>query len=187
MGLRIREKVCGLEALKDMLDGMAEAIAAEPLNFRTLAFIGILDGGAPIADYLARRLSELKGVRIPVAYLDITLYRDDMVDTQNSPYTRLTEIPFAVRDREIVLVDDVLFTGRTVRAALSSILAMGRPRLIRLAVAIDRGCRELPIQADFVGRRLDAPRELGIRVRARDRYGEKGVYIVEPEPGNAEP
>ncbi len=179
MSLSLKEKHCGLEELKGILEKMAVAIAETPHRFKSLAFIGILQGGAPIADYLAKRVGALKGMFFPVAYLDISLYRDDTVDTQSSPYSRATEIPFAVKNKEIVLVDDVLFTGRTACAALTTILSLGRPRLIRLAVVVDRGFRELPIHADIVGRVIEAPREQGVRVYTGDRFQDKGVFILQ--------
>ncbi|MDJ0838329.1 MAG: bifunctional pyr operon transcriptional regulator/uracil phosphoribosyltransferase PyrR [Acidobacteriota bacterium] len=183
MSLKIKARLCDRLALRAVLDELAGNIgghhaAAGP----ALAFVGIISGGAPIADYLADRFAERYGFRPPVAYLDITLYRDDMITTHDEPYSRVTEIPFAMRNKEIVLIDDVLFTGRTIRASLTSLLSRGRPRLIRLAVAVDRGGRELPIQADYVGRRIEISDHEGIRVIVDGPEEERGIYIVEEAP-----
>ena len=180
MSLKIKARLCDRSALRSMLDELANNIGGHHASAGpALAFVGILSGGAPIADHLADRFAERFGFRPPVAYLDISLYRDDMITTQDEPYSRVTEIPFAMRNKEIVLVDDVLFTGRTIRAALTSLLALGRPRLIRLAVAVDRGGHELPIQADYVGRRIEISENEGIRVRVDGPEQDRGIYIVE--------
>ena len=178
MALKLNDKYCDAAALYAILDAMAEEILQAEKDVPNLAFIGILRGGARLADHLAGYLSRKISCEIPVAYLDITLYRDDMIDSQREPYSRATEIPFSVTNKEIVLVDDVLFTGRTVRAALTSILSLGRPRLIRLAVAVDRGYREMPIQADFVGRTIETRRDQGIRVKMEGSE-EDGIFIYD--------
>ncbi len=183
MTLKMKACLCDHETLQQILDQLADTIAGHHVHAgHQLALIGILRGGAQLADYLADRIAELLGARPPVAYLDITLYRDDMITTSEDPYSRVTEIPFAVRNKEIVLVDDVLFTGRTVRAALTSLLARGRPRLIRLAVAVDRGSRELPIQADYVGRHIEVSANEGLRVHLRDNEHPPGIYLYEQVP-----
>lgn len=179
MPLELKRQLHDRAALKDMLNRMADRICAEDYDFTNLAMIGILRTGAPIADYLAKAVSDRKDVEIPVAYVDITLYRDDMIDTPFEPYSRQTEIPFSVKNRELFLVDDVLFTGRTVRAALSSIVALGRPKLVRLAVVVDRGHRELPINADYVCMTLATSRREGVRVRINDPAQETGIYLYE--------
>ena len=180
MTLKLKEQLCGQADLYRLLDEMVAKIAAEPLNLDKLVFIGILKGGAKVAERLAQGLSERKGIPFPTAFLDIRLYRDDVIDTENDPFSRTTEIPFAVKGKEIILVDDVLFTGRTVRAALSSIVALGRPQLVRLAVVVDRGFRELPIHADYVGRTVKATRSHGVRVRMeKGLESEPGIYIYE--------
>ncbi|MCB1044474.1 MAG: bifunctional pyr operon transcriptional regulator/uracil phosphoribosyltransferase PyrR [Acidobacteria bacterium] len=179
MALQLKQQIHDREGLKNLLNDMAERICADDFHFQNLAMIGIMRTGAPIADYLAKRISEVKGVDVPVAYMDITLYRDDMIDSAFEPFSRQTEIPFAVKNREIILVDDVLFTGRTVRAALTSIVAQGRPKLVRLAVVVDRGHRELPIRADYVGMTLSTSRREGVRVRINAPDQETGIYLYE--------
>ncbi len=181
MSLKLKNQYCDKAGLIEILEEMATAINQDILNHEQLVFIGILEGGAKIAEFLARRLGELKNYNFPIAYLDISLYRDDVIDTQGDPYHRQTEIPFAVKGKEIILVDDVLFTGRTVRAALSAILANGRPKLVRLATVVDRGFRELPIHADYVGRTIHTTRHQGVRVRTHKADTEPGIYIFEEE------
>ena len=180
MTLTLKARYCDRETLIEGLNRIVAQIEQAPFDFTNLAFIGILTGGAPIADYLADRLAKNRGIAFPVAYVDITLYRDDMIDTQFDPYARAVEIPFSLKNREVVLVDDVLFTGRTVRAALTTILALGRPRLIRFAAVVDRGCRELPIQADFVAFHIETTRRQGIRVRTGLDEA-SGIYIYEQD------
>lgn len=129
-----------------------------------LALIGIQRRGAVIADRLVTSIKERERVRIPVGTLDISLYRDDLTELAMYPIVRPTELSFDITGRTIVLVDDVLFTGRTVRAALAALTDHGRARIVRLAVLIDRGHRELPIRADHVGRNLPTSREERVNV-----------------------
>jgi pyrimidine operon attenuation protein/uracil phosphoribosyltransferase len=131
-----------------------------------LALVGIRTGGAHLAERLATELARIRGARPDVGVLDITLYRDDVLLAGNPvPQLRGTDVRFDVDGRYIVLVDDVLFTGRTVRAALDALLDIGRPACVRLAVLVDRGLRELPIAADFVGRSLETSRADHVEVR----------------------
>lgn len=179
MGLKVKRRLFDGEGLRQILDHLAREISKDDIEFEHLAMVGVLTTGAPIAEYLARRLSELKNVDIPVAFLDISLYRDDNLDTDFDPYDRRSEIPFPVKNRPLVLVDDVLYTGRTVRAALTSIVSLGRPKLVRLAVVVDRGHRELPIKADYVGLHVDTTRDEGVRVRFKNPDKEDGIFLVE--------
>ena len=129
---------------------MAGEIVERARGAKSLALVGIRRGGVPIAARLAQHIEELEGVRVPVGAVDIALYRDDASTALPKPQIGRSEIPFAVEGHRIVLVDDVLYTGRTVRAALDALLDYGRPQKIELAVLVDRGGRELPIQPDFV-------------------------------------
>jgi pyrimidine operon attenuation protein/uracil phosphoribosyltransferase len=145
--------------------GLADRIAAHRRKGAPLRLVGVRTRGVPIARRLAEPLQRLVGELVPVGAVDITLYRDDLNQTDRWPVLHGTEIPFAVDGAEIVLVDDVLFTGRTVRAALNAICDLGRPEVVRLAVLVDRGHREFPIQADYVG--LTVPTERDERVLVR--------------------
>ena len=143
-----------------------------------LALVGILTRGAPLADRLAKLLLQIEGVVVPVGKLDIGLYRDDYANHPTGRHAPVpTDIPFDVTGKRIVLVDEVLFTGRTVRAALSALLDLGRPASIQLAVLLDRGHRELPIRPDFVGKNVPTSRQEYVRVCLREVDGEDRALI----------
>jgi pyrimidine operon attenuation protein/uracil phosphoribosyltransferase len=135
-----------------------------------LALVGVRRRGVPLARRLARTLREIAGDEIPTGALDITLYRDDLMRTAVAaqPVVRRTEIPFSIDDRKILLVDDVLYTGRTTRAALDALIDFGRPKAIQLIVLVDRGHRELPIKADYVGKNLPTSPEQSVQVRLQE-------------------
>lgn len=147
------------------LDDLAAAVALNRQTHCAMALIGIRTRGVPLATRLAHRLRESHGIECPVGALDITLYRDDVSQIAHSPVLRGTHVPFAVDGVELILVDDVMFTGRTVRAAMDELCDLGRPAAIRLAVLVDRGHRELPIQPDYSGLRIATLRNERIEVR----------------------
>ncbi len=155
------------QGMEDVLEAMARRIAERRCEGAPLRLVGIRTRGVPIARRLAERLRPIVGAEVPVGAVDITLYRDDMGGGDRWPVLRGTEIPFAVEGAEIVLVDDVLYTGRTVRAALNAVCDLGRPSCARLAALVDRGGREVPIQADVVGLRVETERREMVRVRVR--------------------
>jgi pyrimidine operon attenuation protein/uracil phosphoribosyltransferase len=173
MGAR-ETRLCDSEGLGRLLETLAHQIAEGRRPGTPLRLVGIHCRGVPIAQRLARLLHPLTGVHVPVGAVDITLYRDDLGNADRWPVLRGTEIPFNVENTEIVLVDDVLFTGRTVRAALNAICDLGRPACVRLAVLIDRGHREFPIQPDVVGLtvRTDATERVRVRVAPVDSVDE---------------
>ena len=144
-----------------------------------LALVGVRTRGVPIAGRLAARLEEITGQAVPVGALDITLYRDDLMlhPVGPQPLVRSTEIPFSIDGRVIVLVDDVLYTGRTIRAALDELIDFGRPQAIQLVVIVDRGHRELPIKADYVGKNLPTSRAESVSVRLEETDGCDEVVI----------
>ncbi|MBV8678041.1 MAG: bifunctional pyr operon transcriptional regulator/uracil phosphoribosyltransferase PyrR [Planctomycetaceae bacterium] len=158
-------RLCDADGLACLLDAMARRVGEGRRAGVPLRLIGVRTRGVPIAQRLAERLRPLVGGGVPVGAVDITLYRDDIGRSDRWPVLRGTEIAFQVDGAEIVLVDDVLFTGRTVRAALNAICDLGRPDCIRLAVLVDRGHREIPVQPDVVG--LIVPTEQRERVRVR--------------------
>jgi pyrimidine operon attenuation protein/uracil phosphoribosyltransferase len=143
-----------------------------------MSLVGIRTRGVPIAQRLAAKIGEFGGHEPPIGLLDINLYRDDLSHIAEHPILRKTEIPFKVDGSWIVLVDDVLFTGRTIRAALEALLDLGRPRRILLAVLVDRGHRELPIRADFVGKNVPTSRREAIEVRLGEIDDEDEVLLV---------
>ncbi len=159
--------VCDAAGFESALDDLARRIAGGRRAGVPIGLVGIRTRGVPIAERIAARLEGLVGGPVPVGALDITLYRDDLGDGNRWPVLRGTEIPFAVDGSEIVLVDDVLYTGRTIRAALNAICDLGRPAQVRLVVLVDRGHRELPIRADLAGLTIATEPSEDIRVRVR--------------------
>jgi len=148
------------------LTRIAHEILERNRGLDEIALVGIRTRGVPLARRLARALHEINGDNVPTGALDITLYRDDLMrhPVGPQPVVRRTEIPFSIDNRKILLVDDVLYTGRTIRAALDALIDFGRPRAIQLIVLVDRGHRELPIRPDFVGKNLPTSREEDVRV-----------------------
>ena len=147
-----------------------------------LAIVGIVTRGDILAGQLADQIKQIEGVDVPQGSLDISFYRDDFA-THISPEVHATKIPFNVDGKRIVLVDDVLFTGRTIRAALDAIIDLGRPNSIELAVLVDRGHRELPISPDFVGKNVPSSRGENVRLFCKEVDGRTSVEITDVEPG----
>ena len=178
---RFREKAQILDetALDRALTRIAHEILERNAGAKDVAFVGVRTRGVTLAQRLALRIARIDGTQPPVGALDISLYRDDL-GMRGAPVVRGTEIPFSIKDKTVVLVDDVLFTGRTVRAALDAIVDLGRPRMVQLAVLVDRGHRELPIRPDYVGKNLPTSRRETVAVRLREHDGEDRVVIEEP-------
>jgi pyrimidine operon attenuation protein/uracil phosphoribosyltransferase len=143
-----------------------------------LALVGVLTRGVPLAERISANLRRFEGIEAPVGSLDITPHRDDLGGRGAGREVRDSRVPFGVEGRTVVLVDDVLYTGRTARAAMESLLEMGRPAAVRLAVLVDRGHRELPIRADHVGKNVPTSRAETVRVRLRETDGAEGVVRV---------
>lgn len=146
------------------LTRVAHEISERSRGVDNVALVGIRTGGVHLAKRLARKLQEIEGVPVPVGELDITLYRDDLNARKEQPVLRKTDIPFDITDRKVILVDDVLFTGRTIRAAMDGLMDLGRPGEIQLAVLVDRGHRQLPIKATYVGKNLPTALEETVEV-----------------------
>ncbi len=160
------------------LTRMAHEILEKHKGVDDLALVGIRSRGVPLAQRLASRIRSIEGREVPVGFLDINLYRDDLTVIAEHPVVRKTEIPFTVDGKKIVLVDDVLFTGRTIRAALDALIDLGRPRLIQLCVLVDRGHRELPIRADYVGKNVPTALDQEIRVSLQEGDGRDAVELI---------
>jgi pyrimidine operon attenuation protein/uracil phosphoribosyltransferase len=171
--------VMDAERIGRALARIAHEIVERNRGVDRLALVGVRTRGVPIAARLAARLKEITGEDVPVGALDITLYRDDLMrhPVGPQPLVRSTDIPFSIDDRVILLVDDVLYTGRTVRAALDELIDFGRPRAIQLVVIVDRGHRELPIKADYVGKNLPTSRAESVSVRLAETDGRDEVVI----------
>ena len=170
------------DAIRRALTRISHEIIERNKGTHNLALIGIRTRGVPLAQRIAQKIAEIEQVDLPVGVLDISLYRDDLTSLADQPIVNKTEITFPVARKTIVLVDDVIYTGRTVRAALDGIIDLGRPNAIQLAVLIDRGHRELPIRADFVGKNVPTSRQELIAVCLTEVDGEDGVYIMTKEP-----
>ncbi len=146
-----------------------------------LVLVGIRTGGVFLAERLQKKIREIEGREIPLGILDITLYRDDVLSANKKPQIKKTDIPFSLDKKKVILVDDVLFTGRTIRAAMDALIDFGRPRSIQLAVLIDRGHRELPIRADFVGENLPSLLWEDISVNLVEKSGADEVVIEDTD------
>jgi len=178
---RVREKaeVLDAEGVRRAITRIAHEIVERNGGAQDIVLVGILRRGVPLAHRLKERTQEFEGVDVPVGSLNITLYRDDLQTISHQPIVGASQIPVAVDGKVVVLVDDVLFTGRTVRAAIDQLLDFGRPRSIQLAALVDRGHRELPIRADYVGKNVPTSRREVILVKVRDIDGVDGIWIGE--------
>lgn len=179
--MKLKEKACIMDAekIKRSVVRMAHEIVEENRGVDKLVIIGIQRRGVPLGQRLTAIIAEAEGQEVPFGFVDITLYRDDLTLLAEQPVIHRTDIPFSITGKKVILVDDVLFTGRTVRAALDALIDLGRPDSIRLAVLVDRGQRELPIQADFVGKVVPTSKEEIISVRLVETDGEDKVVIEE--------
>jgi pyrimidine operon attenuation protein/uracil phosphoribosyltransferase len=168
----------GADDIRRAIARIAHEIVERSGDPRSIALVGIRARGDVLASRLRDAIKQNEGVDVPLGALDITLYRDDLTRIGHAPIVRTTEIPFPVDDRVVVLVDDVLFTGRTIRAAMDALVDYGRPRAIRLAVLVDRGHRELPIRADHVGKNVPTQPRDDVRVHFTEVDGRDEVELV---------
>jgi pyrimidine operon attenuation protein / uracil phosphoribosyltransferase len=180
-GYRERLVLMEPDRLERTLRRMAHEIVERHPEAGRLVLVGVRTRGVPLARRLAAHIGQAVGSEPPVGALDITLYRDDLTTIAPHPVIQGTDIPVSIDGRTVVLADDVLFTGRTVRAALDELVDFGRPARIELAVLVDRGHRELPIRADYVGRDLGTARAEVVQVKLRETDGEDRVVLLEPE------
>ena len=172
-------EVMDADRMSRALTRIAHEILERNRGLDELALVGIRTRGVPIARRLGQLLREINGDHVPTGSLDITLYRDDLMRNAvgPQPVVRRTEIPFSIDDRRILLVDDVLYTGRTTRAALDALIDFGRPRAIQLVVMVDRGHRELPIKADYVGKNVPTSLKQSVQVRLQEIDGVDEILI----------
>jgi len=179
MGVRDKNTIMDEMAIKRALTRIAHEIIERNKGVEDVVLVGIRRRGGPLAQRLAERIEDIEGVKLPVGILDITLYRDDLTILSSQPQVHRTEVNFNINHKSIVLVDDVLYTGRTIRAAMDALIDLGRPTSIQLAVLIDRGHRELPIKADFVGKNVPTSRQENIAVLVTELDGDDKVIIQE--------
>ena len=180
----MREKAQILDGpgISRVLTRIAHEILERNKGTDGVVLVGLRSRGIELARRLSRNIKEIEGVEVPVGALDVTLYRDDLGKVGVQLVVRKTEIPFTVDQKKVVLVDDVLYTGRTIRAAMDSLMDLGRPRLIQLAVLVDRGHRELPVRADYVGKNVPTSQQEQVQVLLEEDDGVDRVVILEPEP-----
>jgi pyrimidine operon attenuation protein/uracil phosphoribosyltransferase len=172
------------EDIRRTLARIAHEIIERNKVIEQVMLIGMHTRGVPLARRLAASIESFSGVKVPVGALDISLYRDDLSSLNPQPVVKKTDIPDDIDGRAIVLVDDVLFTGRSARAAMDALIDRGRPRLIQLAVLIDRGHREMPIRADYVGKNIPSSRHEDIQVRLKETDGTDEVAITDTAENN---
>ena len=187
--MQLREKahlMTGSE-IERTLVRLAHQIVEKTETLEDLALIGIRRRGVYLAERLARKIREIASIPVPVGTLDIQFYRDDLSKVDAKPVVLPSQIPFSVSDRDVILVDDVLYTGRTSRAAMEALFDHGRPRRVRLCVLIDRGHRELPIEAAFVGKRVETGPQEVIEVRLQEEDRVEKVLMFEQTDGGATP
>jgi pyrimidine operon attenuation protein/uracil phosphoribosyltransferase len=168
MQLRDKTTIMDEVGMKRALTRIAHEVIERNNGVANVALVGIRRRGGPLAVRLAQAIEEIEGVQVPVGILDITLYRDDLTTLGSHPLVRRTEVNFNIIGMRIILVDDVLYTGRTVRAAMDALIDLGRPKSIQLAVLIDRGHRELPIKADFIGKNVPTSQQEAISVKVKE-------------------
>jgi pyrimidine operon attenuation protein/uracil phosphoribosyltransferase len=174
-----KKVVMDAEGIDRSLTRIAYEILEKNKGTDELCLVGIRTGGVYLAERLRNKIGRIEGIDLPLGILDITLYRDDLRLTNSKPLLGKTDIPFTLDNRKVVLIDDVLFTGRTIRAAMDALIDFGRPKLIQLAVLIDRGHRELPIRADFVGKNLPSSLWESVVVKLTEKNGIDEVIIQE--------
>lgn len=174
-----KHQIMDAQQMRRTVTRIAHEIIERDKGVSDVVLVGIRRRGEPIARMLAEAIDQVEGVRLPVGTVDITFYRDDLTHVSRDPKLNRTDIPFSIEGKTVVLVDDVLYTGRTARAALDALMDLGRARRVQLAVLIDRGHRELPIRADFAGKNVPTAVNEFVRVAVDEIDGETGVWLYD--------
>jgi pyrimidine operon attenuation protein/uracil phosphoribosyltransferase len=183
---RLKAQIMDTVGVDRTLTRLAHEILERNKGAESIVIVGIRTRGEFLAERIARKIEETERVELKIGFLDITLYRDDLLGKLEQPQLKSTEILFNINGKNVILIDDVLYTGRTIRAALDALIDFGRPRTIQLAVLVDRGHRQLPIRADYVGKNIPTTADESIRVHVREADGEDAVLLMnpeEPDPG----
>ena len=181
MSLKEKGQVMDKEGLERTISRIAHEIVEKNKGTDNLAIIGIRTRGVFLAERIVEKIKQIEKAVLPIGILDITLYRDDLSTIASQPVIHSTEIPFDITNKVVVLVDDVLYTGRTIRAALDELIDFGRPKAIQLAVLVDRGHRELPIRADYAGKNVPTSKEEIVEVRLEEYDRKTEVIIIEKD------
>ncbi len=179
IGMKQKAQILDEAGMNRALTRISHEILERNKGAENLVLVGVRRRGGPIARRIAENIRRIEGLEPPVGSIDIAFYRDDLSRLAEMPELRRTELPFDVTDRDLVLTDDVIYTGRTARAAIEAVFSCGRPRSIQLAVLVDRGHRELPIRPDYVGKNLPTSRTELVEVRLPEFDGETGVFLMD--------
>jgi pyrimidine operon attenuation protein/uracil phosphoribosyltransferase len=179
--MMMKTKVLDAEGLRRTINRLSHEVVEKNRGVQNVVLVGIRTRGEFLAHRIAGKIAEIENINVPVGVLDITLYRDDLHGRLDQPQLKSTEILFDIRGKVVVLIDDVLFTGRTIRSALNALMDLGRPSEIQLLVLVDRGHRELPIKPDFVGKNVPTGREQQVKVDLTEADKEDGIYLIENE------
>lgn len=177
--MKLKAQIMDEAALNRALMRISHEIAEKNKGVENVVLVGILRRGEPIARRIQANIKKIEDMELPCGSIDIRFYRDDLSELTETPVVRKTALPFDVTDKDVVLTDDVLYTGRTARAAIEAVFSCGRPRSIQLAVLVDRGHRQLPIRADYVGKNLPTSHSELVEVRLPEYDGETGVFLME--------
>lgn len=177
--MRTKAQLMDEAAINRALMRISHEIAEKNKGVENVVLVGIRRRGEPIARQIRDSIEKIEGMEVPCGSIDIGYYRDDLRTLSDAPQVRRTELPFDVAEKDVVLIDDVLYTGRTARAAIEAVFSCGRPRSIQFAVLVDRGHRELPIRADFVGKNVPTSRSELVEVRLPEYDGETGVWLMD--------
>lgn len=179
--MKIKSNIIDKEGFNRIITRIAHEILEQNKGSRNLVLIGMRTRGEFIARRIREKIKEIDGVELPFGVLDVTLYRDDFRTRLKQPEVSVSDITFDINEKDIIVVDDVLYTGRTVRSALNALMDLGRPGSIQLCILIDRGHRELPIRADYVGKNVPTSLNEEIKVKMEEFDGEDAIYLVEAE------
>jgi pyrimidine operon attenuation protein/uracil phosphoribosyltransferase len=177
----LKSKIVDETGLKRIVTRIAHEILEKNKGSKNLALIGMRTRGEYLAKRIFQKIKEIENIEIPMGVLDVTLYRDDFRTRLKQPEVSVSNITFDINEKEVIIVDDVLYTGRTVRSALNALMDFGRPNSIQLVVLVDRGHRELPIRADYVGKNIPTSMHEEIKVKMKEIDGEDAIYLVEIE------
>jgi pyrimidine operon attenuation protein/uracil phosphoribosyltransferase len=181
-----RKIILDAKGMERVLSRLTHEILEKNKGAEDLVLVGIWSGGVPLSKFIQEKIRSIEEQEVPAGFVDITLYRDDLSRAGYQPRLKRTEIPFSIDDKRVILVDDVLFTGRTIRAAMDALIDFGRPKNIQLAVLVDRGHRELPIRADYVGRNVPTSRNETVEVIVQGNREEWKVLLQESAPSRGE-
>ena len=180
----VKAKIVDEDGLSRIITRMAHEILEKNIGSQNLVLMGMKTRGEFLANRIYHKIKEIEKIDLPLGVLDVTLYRDDFRTRLKQPEVSVSNITFDINDKDVVIIDDVLYTGRTVRSALNALMDFGRPRSIQLCVLVDRGHRELPIRADYIGKNIPTSNQEEIKVRMKEIDGEDAIYLIENSGNN---